>query len=208
MEIIKKYFPDFTDEQIKQFKAYEQLLKDWNQKINLVSRKNEDELNTQHILHSLAIAKYINFQPFSSILDLGTGGGLPGIPLAIAFPKTSFHLIDSIQKKIIAVEQMKKKLNLLNVSTEQVRVEKHKGNYDFVVTRAVAKTKKICNWTKHLFKDYHEHKLKNGIIALKGGDLIDELNEVRYKNQVFPIHNYFNEEFFNSKKIVYVQMKN
>ena len=207
MERIKHYFPEFSASQLNSLQQYETVLRNWNQKINLVSRKNEDEIDEQHILHSLAIAKFVSFQPFSSVLDLGTGGGLPGIPLAIAFPQTQFHLVDSIRKKVTAVESMIAELGLTNVTTEQVRVEQHQGSYDFVVTRAVAKSETIIQWTRHLFNDYHEHSVNNGILALKGGDLTGELHTVQRKHQLIPISSYFTEDFFATKQLVYIRMK-
>lgn len=207
MELIKKYFPEFDASTIEKLAQYQSLLKDWNQKINLVSRKNEDFIEEQHILHSLSIIKFVDFQPYSSILDLGTGGGLPGIPLAIVYPDVQFYLIDSIGKKISAVSSIIEELGLKNAQAEQIRSEKHRGDYDFVVTRAVAQSKKLVQWTRHLFKDYHEHTVKNGIIALKGGDLKEELSEVNKPYQQKKLSSYFEEEFFETKKLLYIQIK-
>lgn len=207
MELIQKYFPEFDAITLEKLAHYQNLLKDWNQKINLVSRKNEEFIEEQHILHSLSIVKFVQFQPYSSILDLGTGGGLPGIPLAIVYPDAQFYLVDSIGKKISAVSNMIEELGLQNAKAEQIRCEKHKGDYDFVVTRAVAQSKKLIQWTRHLFKDYHEHPVKNGIIALKGGDLKEELSEVKKPYQQKILSSYFKEDFFETKKLLYIQMK-
>lgn len=207
MELIQKYFPEFDEDTLQKLNTYQHLLKDWNQKINLISRKNEDSIEEQHILHALSIVKFIDFQPYSSILDLGTGGGLPGIPLAIVYPDVEFYLIDSIGKKIRAVSHMVDELGLKNVQAEQIRSEQHKGDYDFVVTRAVAQSKKLVQWTKHLFKDYHEHSVKNGIIALKGGDLKEELAEVNKPYQQKRLTDYYESDFFETKKLLYIQMK-
>ncbi len=207
MEIIDLYFPEFTKQQLLLIQEYEQLLKEWNSKINLISRKNEDQIIEQHILHSLSIAKFVRFLPFSTVLDLGTGGGLPGIPLAIAFPNTKFHLIDSIGKKIKAVAAMTSELGLNNVTSEQIRVEQHQGSYDFVVTRAVAPANQLLQWTAHLYNDYSEHAKNNGLIALKGGDLKEELAEVQRLYEVIPLSSYFTEEFFQTKKLLYIRMK-
>lgn len=207
MELISTYFPDFSSSQMNLFQQYEQLLLEWNSKINLISRKNEQAVIEQHILHSLSIAKYISFQPYTDVLDLGTGGGLPGIPLAIAFPKTHFHLIDGTGKKIVAVKAMINELNLTNASAEQVRAESHHGSYDFVVTRAVAQSAQLIAWTKHLFKDYHEHEIKNGIIALKGGDLTSEIAETKRRVKINHLSTYFTEDFFTEKKLIHIAMK-
>lgn len=204
--MIKKYFPELSQQKIDLLSDYEQLLKDWNTKINLISRKNEEHIVEQHILHSLAIAKLTAFHPQATVLDLGTGGGLPGIPLAILYPDVRFHLVDSIGKKIDAVTDMAHQLNMQNVSTEKVRVEKHTGRYHFVITRAVAKTKQMIAWTRKIYKKENLHQLPNGLIALKGGDLSNELAKVSRPTEVFPINDFFEEEFFVTKKIVYVQM--
>lgn len=207
MELIQTYFPNFSEETLLQLSHYEQLLKEWNGKVNLVSRKNEDQIEAQHILHSLSIAKFIQFQPYANVLDLGTGGGLPGIPNAIVFPNVQFHLVDSIGKKVRAVQDMVEQLGLQNVTTEQVRAEQHKGDYDFVITRAVAQSESLVKWSQHLFKDYHEHSVKNGLIALKGGDLKEELQLVKKPYRTIALTDYFKEDFFETKKLIYIQMK-
>ena len=205
MELIKTYFNTITDEQLELLQQYAELLKDWNAKINLISRKNEDAIVEQHILHSLAIFKFIQFKQGATIIDLGTGGGLPGVPLAIVQPQVQFHLVDSIAKKVMVVQDVIDQLALPNCTAEQCRVEKHKAKYDFVVTRAVANTQQLVNWTKHLFKKENNHNIPNGIIALKGGDLTEELAQVNRKSEVTPLSNYFKEHFFETKKIVYVK---
>jgi len=187
MELIKHYFPELTVHQLNQLNAYIELLIEWNQKINLVSRKNEDKIEEQHILHSLSIAKMIDFEPGSSVLDLGTGGGLPGIPLSILFPETHFHLVDSIQKKIMVVLDIQSKLKLTNVTAEQQRVEQLSTTYDFVVTRAVANCKKLMTWTKGLYKPENNHDFLNGLIALKGGDLAEELDSLKSDYDLIPL---------------------
>ncbi|RRO22148.1 16S rRNA (guanine(527)-N(7))-methyltransferase RsmG [Flavobacteriaceae bacterium 14752] len=206
MKIISKYFPDLTLEQTQQFEKVSQLYKDWNQKINVVSRKDIDEIYLRHVLHSLAIAKFIQFKPDSKIIDVGTGGGFPGIPLAILFPETQFVLVDSIGKKIKVVNEVVEGLSLENVKSINDRVENTKGQYDFIISRAVAAMPTFVKWTKGKIAKHSQHQLKNGIIYLKGGDLSEELKP--YKNaEVIPISNYFEEEFFDTKKIVYLPQK-
>ena len=206
MHLILKYFPNLTAAQINQFETLEELYKDWNLKINVVSRKDIDELYLRHVLHSLAIAKIIEFKGGSRILDVGTGGGFPGIPLAILFPECQFHLVDSIAKKIKVVDEVKKGLGLTNVKTYHSRVEDIKGNYDFIVSRAVAAMPTFVHWVKGKIAKKQNNSLRNGIIYLKGGDLEDELKN--YKSaKVFNISELFEEPFFDTKKIVYLPLK-
>ena len=206
MELLTKYFPDLLLEQIQQFEKLSELYKDWNQKINVVSRKDIDEIYLRHVLHSLAIAKFISFKPESKILDVGTGGGFPGIPLAILFPETQFVLVDSIAKKIKVVNEVVEGLELKNVKSINDRVENTKGHYDFIISRAVAAMPTFVHWTKGKIAKNSNHSTKNGIIYLKGGDLSEELKP--YRNaEVIPLTNYFEEEFFETKKIVYLPQK-
>ncbi|MEM7296818.1 MAG: 16S rRNA (guanine(527)-N(7))-methyltransferase RsmG, partial [Bacteroidota bacterium] len=178
-EIIHKYFPDLTEDQNKKIAALYPLYKEWNEKINVVSRKDIDQLYERHVLHSLAIAKFISFSPGSEILDLGTGGGFPGIPLAIVFPESQFHLVDSIGKKITVVKEVAASLSLVNLTAEHQRVEKVKDKYDFIVSRAVARTKQLFIWTHQKVKKEGINDIDNGMILLKGGDLNEEMKEFK-----------------------------
>jgi 16S rRNA (guanine527-N7)-methyltransferase len=203
VELIHKYFNDLTIEQIKQFELLEDLYFKWNQKINVISRKDINEIYLKHVLHSLAIAKFISFKDDTSIIDVGTGGGFPGIPLAIIFPKVKFHLVDSINKKILVVNEVSKSLKLKNVTTSHSRVENLNGKYDFVISRAVTKMREFKRLIKGKFNSESFNDLNNGIIYLKGGDLTIELLGII--NKQISISKYFNEEFFETKKIVYVK---
>ena len=206
MELIKKYFPNLNDEQLSQFEALANLYKDWNQKINVVSRKDIDEIYLRHVLHSLAIAKFVEFKPESKVIDVGTGGGFPGIPLSILFPETEFTLVDSIGKKIKVVNEVKEGLDLKNVISINDRVENVKGHYDFIISRAVAAMPTFVHWVKGKIAKKSQHQIKNGIIYLKGGDLTEELKP--YRNvQIKSITDYFEESFFETKKIVYLPLK-
>jgi 16S rRNA (guanine527-N7)-methyltransferase len=203
-EIILKYFPDLTQEQQKQFDALYDLYKDWNEKINVISRKDIDNLYTNHILHSLGIAKVMAFKPGASVLDVGTGGGFPGIPLAILFPETNFHLVDSINKKITVVNEVAKGAAIKNVKGEWSRAEQIKGEYDFIVSRAVTRIKEFYSWINQKVKEDSIHDLDNGILYLKGGDLDEELGELKRPYSLYNLSDYFKEEFFETKKVVYV----
>ena len=203
MELILKYFPDLTENQIRQFALLQSLYEDWNVKINVVSRKDVEELYLRHVLHSLGIAKVITFRPKSNVLDVGTGGGFPGIPLAILFPETHFTLVDSIGKKIKVVEEVVHGLNLRNVTAKNMRVEDLKGQFDFIVSRAVAQMDTFVFWTKGKVHSISKNKLANGILYLKGGDLTEELASFP-KAQQFDLKNYFEEDFFETKKVVYL----
>ncbi len=203
-EIILKYFPNLTSQQQQQFEALFDLYKDWNEKINVISRKDIDNLYTNHILHSLGIAKVMSFKPGASVLDVGTGGGFPGIPLAILFPETNFHLVDSINKKITVVNEVAKGAGLKNVKGEWIRAEQIKGEYDFVVSRAVTRIKEFYGWVNQKVKEESIHDLDNGILYLKGGDLDQELGELKRPYSLYDLSNYFAEEFFETKKVVYV----
>jgi len=203
MKLILKYFPNLTNNQIKKFDQLETLYKNWNSKINVISRKDIDELYLKHVLHSLSIAKVIKFKDNTTILDVGTGGGFPGIPLAILFPKCQFLLVDSINKKINVVNAISESLNLGNVSSLVSRVEHIKSKHDFIVSRAVTKMKKFRNLVKGKISSNNTNVLNNGIIYLKGGDLKEEMMDISH--QIFNISDYFTEDFFDTKKIVYLE---
>ena len=202
MDIILKYFPELSSDKIEKLKQLEALYIYWNQRINVVSRKNINELYINHVLHSLAIAKIINFKNKTNILDVGTGGGFPGIPLAILFPDCNFTLVDSIAKKIHVVDSIVNSLKLDNISTSISRVESLNTKHDFIVSRAVTNMSKFMNLTKGIIINGGHNSLSNGIIYLKGGNLSEELKNI--KNQMYNISDYFEEDFFETKKIVYV----
>lgn len=206
MERILHYFPDLTPKQIEQFQAIGGLYKEWNSMINVVSRKDIEEIYINHILHSLAIAKVMSFTPGSSVLDVGTGGGLPGIPLAILFPEVQFHLVDSIGKKIKVVQGVADGLGLANVKAEQKRAEELTDTYDFVVSRAVTAMPRFAEWIRGKFKKENNNSLPNGLLYLKGGDLSEELAD--FPNAVLhDISTFFDEDFFDTKKVVYLEKK-
>ena len=206
MEEILKQFPNLTDIQKQQFEKLNELYHDWNAKINVISRKDIDELYTKHVLHSLAIAKIQPFEPGTYILDVGTGGGFPGIPLAILFPETRFYLIDVILKKINVVKAVAEGLELKNVKAEQIRAENVKGDYDFIVSRAVTNMPDFVSWIKDKIKKANKHELKNGILYLKGGDLTEELKDFP-KATEYNISEFFKDEFFETKKVVHLPLK-
>ena len=206
MDIIHKYFKNLSENQIQQFKKLQGLYQDWNLKINVVSRKDIDELYLRHVLHSLAIAKVVQFKPGAKILDVGTGGGFPGIPLAILFPETQFHLVDSIGKKIKVVDEVVAGLGLENVKTTNGRAEELKDTYDFIVSRAVAQMETFVRWTRGRISKKQNHDLKNGILYLKGGDLSEEL-KLYTSATIYEIPNYFEEDFYETKKVVHLGMK-
>ncbi|MCX2719222.1 16S rRNA (guanine(527)-N(7))-methyltransferase RsmG [Lentiprolixibacter aurantiacus] len=201
--IVFKYFPNLSSRQQEQFAKMEALYQDWNLKINVVSRKDIDELYLRHVLHSLGIAKVMEFQGGASVLDVGTGGGFPGIPLAILFPETKFTLVDAIGKKIRVVNEVVNGLGLTNVRAFHCRVEDLKGNYDFIVSRAVAAMPTFVHWTRGKIKKKSVHALPNGILYLKGGDLSEELQDYK-KARIYPLTEYFEEPFFETKKVVYL----
>lgn len=206
MELILKYFPDLTDVQQAQFNQLQELYEDWNLKINVVSRKDIDELYLRHVLHSLGISKVQPFLPGSRILDVGTGGGFPGIPLAILFPEVQFRLVDSIGKKIKVVEEVVAGLQLQNVKATNSRVETVSGKYDFIVSRAVAHMETFVHWVNDKIAKKSFHDRKNGILYLKGGDLSEELKYYP-KATVFPLNDYFEEDFFETKSVVHLPLK-
>lgn len=206
MDEISKHFPNLTDLQINQFEKLEALYQDWNAKINVISRKDINELYTKHVLHSLAIAKIQKFEAGTYILDVGTGGGFPGIPLAILFPETRFYLIDVILKKIKVVQAVAEALELKNVKAEQMRAENVKGDFDFIVSRAVTNMPDFVSWIKDKIKKTNKHQLKNGILYLKGGDLTEELQDFP-KATEYNISDFFEADFFETKKVVHVPLK-
>lgn len=206
MDIIKKYFPELTEEQLEKFSKLQELYVDWNSKINVISRKDIDELYLRHVLHSLGIAKVQKFHAGSDIMDVGTGGGFPGIPLAIMFPESNFLLVDSIEKKTRVVADVAEKLGLNNVRVLHSRVEKVKENFDFIVSRAVTSMPDFVKWVRKKIKKDSLHNRKNGILYLKGGDLSEELKD--YKTvEIFNLSDYFTEDFFDTKKVVYLPIK-
>jgi len=203
---IIKYFPNLSDRQIEQFSMLGGLYADWNSRINVISRKDIDQLYERHVLHSLAIAKIVSFAGAATILDVGTGGGFPGIPLAILFPETKFHLIDSIGKKIKVVDSIVKELQLYNVSTQNTPAQKITGKYDFVVSRAVASLSNFMPWMNGKLLKHNNHNIPNGMFFLKGGDLAEELSPYRDYATIFHISDFFTEPFFAEKKVVYIQL--
>ena len=206
MDLIQQYFPEISEKQFKQFELLESLYKDWNSKINVVSRKDIEELYLRHVLHSLGIAKVISFKPNSKILDVGTGGGFPGIPLAILFPESKFQLVDSIGKKLKVVEGVVDSLGLKNIKITHGRAEIVRGEFDFIVSRAVTVMPTFVSWVKDKIAKTQNHELKNGILYLKGGDLTEELQV--YRNAViYNLSDYFKEDFFDTKKVVYLPVK-
>ena len=206
MEAILKHFPYLTDIQKEQFQQLDSLYHEWNEKINVISRKDIDALYTKHVLHSLGIAKIQSFEPGTFILDVGTGGGFPGIPLAILFPETRFYLIDVIAKKIKVVQAVADALGLKNVKAEQIRAENVKGDFDFIVSRAVTNMPDFVSWVKTKIKKQHKHELKNGILYLKGGDLTEELKDFP-KATLYDLAEFFEDEFFETKKVVHLPLK-
>ncbi|HEY4617602.1 MAG TPA: 16S rRNA (guanine(527)-N(7))-methyltransferase RsmG [Flavobacterium sp.] len=206
MDEILKYFPYLTDIQKEQFAKLDALYHDWNEKINVISRKDIDALYTKHILHSLGIAKITKFEPGTFVLDVGTGGGFPGIPLAILFPETRFYLIDVIAKKIKVVQAVAEALELKNVKAEQLRAENVKGDFDFIVSRAVTNMPDFVSWVKNKIKKSNKHQLKNGILYLKGGDLTEELKNFP-KATEYNLADFFEDEFFETKKVVHLPLK-
>ncbi len=206
MEAILKHFPNLTDIQKEQFQQLDSLYHEWNEKINVISRKDIDALYIKHILHSLGIAKIQSFEPGTFVLDVGTGGGFPGIPLAILFPDTRFYLIDVIAKKIKVVQAVADALGLKNVKAEQIRAENVKGDFDFIVSRAVTNMPDFVSWVKTKIKKQHKHELKNGILYLKGGDLSEELKDFP-KATLYDLADFFEDEFFETKKVVHLPLK-
>ena len=205
MDIITKYFPELTAIQREQMAMLKELYEDWNAKINVISRKDIDKLYVHHVLHSLSIAKVISFAKGTKVLDIGTGGGFPGIPLAIFFPQVNFSLIDSIGKKITVTNAVAEALQLKNVETSKSRVEEIKGVFDFAVTRAVAPMPSIVNWTQKIIKPGGCNNLPNGIIALKGGDIGQELAPFGKRVKLWKISSFFEEEYFEGKQVVFVE---
>lgn len=207
IDLILKYFPNLTDEQKERFAALDGLYREWNAQINVISRQDIDALYEKHILHSLGIAKIVSFKPGTEILDVGTGGGFPGIPLAILFPMADFHLVDSIGKKIKVVQEISDALGLKNVKAEQTRVEQLNTTYDFVVSRAVTRLKPFLGWIRYKIHKAGNNDRPNGVLYLKGGDLGEELAEVPDRYRVYDLSDYFDEPFFETKKVIYVPKK-
>lgn len=203
-QLILSYFPDLTEKQIEQFDRLQELYEDWNSKINVISRKDMEQFYVHHVLHSLGIAKVMSFQPGTKILDIGTGGGFPGIPLAILFPDTHFHLVDSIGKKITVVKEVAKALKLGNVEAQQARAESLVRKYDFVISRAVTRMINFYPWVKGKIKREDFNEFQNGILYLKGGDVDEEMEELDKSYVTYHLSDYFKEDFFETKKVVYM----
>lgn len=206
MELIDQYFPGLTELQRNQFGELAELYREWNSRINVISRKDIDALYLKHVLHSLGIAKVISFKPGSNVLDVGTGGGFPGIPLAIMFPETNFVLVDSIGKKIKVVEAVSEELGLINVKAIHGRAEKVSGEFDFVVSRAVTQMDQFVAWVRKKIDKKSKHELRNGILYLKGGDLTEELRNFPNAS-LYDLSSFFEDPFFDTKKVVHVPIK-
>lgn len=204
MDLILKYFPDLTEEQKRQFAALYDLYLDWNSKINVISRKDIENLYEHHVLHSLGIAKVIRFRPGTQIMDLGTGGGFPGIPLAILFPEVQFHLVDSIGKKVRVASEIANSIGLKNVTFRHARAEEEKGKFDFEVSRAVMPLTDLLKIIRKNISSKQQNALPNGLICLKGGELGNETMPVKNKTTLWDLKEFFEEEFFETKKVVYV----
>ena len=204
MDLILKYFPQINDKQKEQFAALYELYNDWNAKINVISRKDIGNLYEHHVLHSLGIAKVINFRPETQIMDLGTGGGFPGIPLAILFPECHFHLVDSIGKKIIVATEVSSAIGLKNITLRHCRAEEEKAMFDFVVSRAVMPLTDLLKIIRKNIAKEERNAYPNGLFCLKGGELQNETMPVKNHTQIYNLNEYFNEEFFETKKVVYV----
>lgn len=206
MELIAKYFPNLTSDQSEKFKKIESIYLEWNSQINVISRKDMEHFYEHHVLHSLGIAKVLQFLPGTSILDVGTGGGFPGIPLAILFPESEFLLVDSIGKKIKVVQEVAKAAGINNVKAMHTRAEDVKQKFDFVVSRAVTALPEFIKWVENNINKQNNHTLHNGILYLKGGDLDSELAPVKNKCQIFNLSDYFDKPFFETKKVVHVRL--
>ena len=206
MEQLLRYFPQLTEQQQRQFAALDALYRDWNAKINVISRKDIDNLYPHHVLHSLGIAKVITFRPGTHVMDIGTGGGFPGIPLAILFPEVQFHLLDSIGKKIKVAQSVADALKLTNVRTSHKNVMEEKEKYDFVVSRAVMQMEDLVRLVRKNVHHEQRNSLPNGLICLKGGDIQQEMRPFKHCCDVWPLHTYFEEEFFETKKVAYVTL--
>ena len=204
MKEILRYFPNLSQEQFQQFEKLKDLYEEWNQQINVISRKDTENFYERHVLHSLGLAKIIRFQKTSEILDVGTGGGFPGIPMAIIFPDVKFTLVDSIGKKIKVVNEISAALGLKNVTGLHLRAEDVKGDFDFVISRAVTQMPIFINYVRNKIKKERNNKLKNGILYLKGGDLKEEMKSVKYRYKEYNLSSFFKEEFFETKKIIHV----
>lgn len=205
METILKYFGDFTQKQLQQFADLFDLYKEWNSKINVISRKDIDNFYLKHVLHSLAIAAVIEFEPGTRIIDIGTGGGFPGVPLAIFFPEVQLYLVDSIAKKLKVVDEVSRAIGLINVTTQHIRAEEIKNRqFDFAVSRAVAPIKDLWKWGFPLIKKGNKQELPNGLICLKGGDLVQEISDSSVRPRMIPIDGLFNEEFFKEKYLLHI----
>lgn len=207
MELIRAYFPNLTEQQTDQLTQLEHLYKEWNGKINVISRKDIDHLYIHHVLHSLAIAKFISFKPKTKIIDIGTGGGFPGVPLAILFPECHFYLIDSIGKKIKVVNEVVSFLKLKNVIAKQARAEEVKDKFHFAVTRAVARLNILIKWSQRLMEKSSFNDLPNGLICLKGGNISEEIQESPFVPVIEPISRYFKSDYFNEKHLIYLPLK-
>jgi len=208
MDIITKYFADLTPQQLDQFGRLGALYEEWNSQINVISRKDIEQLYERHVLHSLAIAKVVSFKPGTSVLDVGTGGGFPGIPLAILFPETKFMLVDSIGKKIKVVNEVASALNLQNVRAEHIRVEDLKEKFDFVVSRAVTAFPRFVSMVQTKVARQNNNDLLNGILYLKGGEFEEEIEPFRKQIKVYELQNFFQEEFFETKRLIHLVIKN
>ncbi len=206
LDTVLKYFDDFSPTQLQQFAALEALYKEWNEKINVVSRKDIDQIYLHHVLHSLSIAAIANFKPGADIIDIGCGGGFPGVPLAIFFPEARFHMVDSIGKKLKVVEAVAEGAGIKNITTQHIRAEEIKTRkFDFAISRAVAPLKELWTWTKPLLKKENKNEIVNGLICLKGGDLHQEISESGTRPKMMSVYDIFNEDYFKEKYIIYVK---